>query len=130
MTQLQIKPLEMELWATADSLRDIFKLTAAEYKDPLLGLIFLRYAQNRYEEAQAKMEESLPVNPRMGKKRLPTKGDFLGVGAIMLPELMMGSVYFEQLSASGFTGLKDEQDVGYAATLRKSSSQENQKFIR
>lgn len=46
MNQQQIKQLETELWASADNLRANSKLTAAEYKDPVLGLILLRYAQN------------------------------------------------------------------------------------
>lgn len=46
MNQEQIKQLEAELWGAADDLRANSKLTAAEYKDPVLGLILLRYAQN------------------------------------------------------------------------------------
>ncbi|RYE41395.1 MAG: hypothetical protein EOP48_23995, partial [Sphingobacteriales bacterium] len=37
MTQEQIKQLEKELWDAADSLRANSKLTAGEYKDPVLG---------------------------------------------------------------------------------------------
>ena len=48
MNQKQIKQLEANLWDSADNLRANSKLTAAEYKDPVLGLILLRYAQNRY----------------------------------------------------------------------------------
>lgn len=39
MTQQQIKQLEKELWDAADELRANSKLTAAEYKDPVLGLV-------------------------------------------------------------------------------------------
>jgi type I restriction enzyme M protein len=49
MTTEQIKQLEKELWDAADALRANSKLTAAEYKDPLLGLVFLRFTQNLYE---------------------------------------------------------------------------------
>ena len=52
MTQDTIKKLETELWDAADDLRANSKLTAAEYKDPLLGLVLLRFAQNRYEDAK------------------------------------------------------------------------------
>ena len=52
MTQKSIKQLEIELWEAADELRANSKLTAAEYKDPLLGLILLRFAENKYEEAK------------------------------------------------------------------------------
>jgi len=85
MNQQQIKQLETELWASADNLRANSKLTAAEYKDPVLGLILLRYAQNRYEQAKIAIEASLPETPR-GKVR-PTKEHFLAAGAMLVPEL-------------------------------------------
>ncbi|MBS0645943.1 MAG: N-6 DNA methylase [Verrucomicrobia bacterium] len=86
MTQEQIHQLETELWDAADQLRASSKLTAAEYKDPVLGLVLLRFAQNRYEEAKPIVEKNLPVNPRTGKKREATNDDFLAVGAMKLPE--------------------------------------------
>ena len=84
MNQQQIKQLETELWASADNLRANSKLTAAEYKDPVLGLILLRYAQNRYEQAKIAIEACLPETPR-GKAKL-TKEHFLAAGAMMVPE--------------------------------------------
>jgi type I restriction enzyme M protein len=86
MTQEQIHQLEKELWDTADRLRASSKLTAAEYKDPVLGLVLLRFAQNRYEEAKLIIEKNLPINPRTAKKREATANDFLSVGAMKLPE--------------------------------------------
>ena len=84
MNSEQIKQLEKELWDSADNLRANSKLTAAEYKDPVLGLILLRYAQNRFEEAKIIIEEKIPSNPR--GKRPATQADFLASGAMMLPE--------------------------------------------
>ena len=84
MNQKQIKQLEANLWGSADNLRANSKLTAAEYKDPVLGLILLRYAQNRYEQAKAVVEANIPETPR--GKRAATKQDFLAAGAMMLPE--------------------------------------------
>ena len=84
MNSEQIKQLEKELWDSADNLRANSKLTAAEYKDPVLGLILLRYAQNRFEEAKIVIEEKIPSGPR--GKRTITQADFLAAGAMMLPE--------------------------------------------
>lgn len=84
MTQDQIKQLERELWDAADALRANSKLTAGEYKDPVLGLVLLRFAQNRYEEAKPQVEAAIPLGPR--GKRAATKEDFLAAGAIMMPE--------------------------------------------
>ncbi len=84
MTQDQIRQLEKELWDAADALRANSKLTAAEYKDPVLGLVMLRFAQNRYEEAKPIVEAKIPTGPR--GKRAATKEDYLAAGAILLPE--------------------------------------------
>lgn len=84
MTTDQIKQLEKELWDAADALRANSKLTAAEYKDPLLGLVFLRFAQNIYEQKKVELEKKIPSGPR-GKRAL-TKEDFLAAGAMMLPQ--------------------------------------------
>ncbi len=84
MNQKQIKQLEANLWDSADNLRANSKLTAAEYKDPVLGLILLRYAQNRYERAKQDIEANTPDSPR--GKRAPTEADYLAAGAMMLPE--------------------------------------------
>ncbi len=57
----QLKKLEAELWRTADQLRANSKLTAAEYSMPVLGLIFLRHANNRFQKVKVEVEKNLPV---------------------------------------------------------------------
>lgn len=52
----KIEELEKRLWSAADSLRANTGLTAQEYSRPILGLIFLRYAEFRFENAKAKLE--------------------------------------------------------------------------
>lgn len=84
MNHKEIEQLEAELWDSANTLRANSKLTAAEYKDPVLGLILLRYAQNRYEQAKATVDASIPDGPR--GKRAATKDDYLAAGAMLLPE--------------------------------------------
>ncbi len=86
MTQANIKQLEIELWEAADELRANSKLTAGEYKDPLLGLILLRFAENKFEEAKATLAKTLPINPRTKKQREATKDDYAAMGAMYLPE--------------------------------------------
>jgi type I restriction enzyme M protein len=86
MNQTTIKQLETELWDAADDLRANSKLTAGEYKDPLLGLVLLRFAQNRFEDAKIEVDKKLPINPRTGKKREANKGDYAGAGAMFIAE--------------------------------------------
>jgi len=65
MNQQELKQLETELWDSANTLRANSKLTAAEYKDSVLGLILLRYAQNRYEQAKKQIEKNITLIPTL-----------------------------------------------------------------
>lgn len=50
-----IQELEKRLWDAADELRANTGLTSQEYSRPVLGLIFLRYAEYRFELAKERM---------------------------------------------------------------------------
>lgn len=84
MTGEQLKQLESRLWKTADDLRANSKLTASEYSFPVLGLIFLRHAYNRFVTAKFEIEKTLPVHPVRGVRPID-KNDFLTAKAIYLP---------------------------------------------
>lgn len=81
----QLRKLEAELWRAADQLRANSKLTASEYSMPVLGLIFLRHAYNRFQKVKIEVEKTLPVHPQRGK-RLLTKKDFEEQNSMYLPE--------------------------------------------
>jgi len=55
MTNEQLKKLEDDLWASANSLRAYGGLKAADYAVPVLGLIFLRFADNKYSHYEAEI---------------------------------------------------------------------------
>ena len=78
-----IEKFEDSLWAAADNLRANSGLTSSEYCMPVLGIIFLRHATNRYEAASLQITED-QVAGRM-PKRARVKGDFLKRRALMLP---------------------------------------------
>ena len=48
--------LERRLWDAADELRANSKLKASEYSVPVLGLIFLKFADNRFAAVQKELE--------------------------------------------------------------------------
>jgi len=81
----KIKALESRLWKAADQLRANSKLTATEYSFPVLGIIFLRHAHNRFVVAKEEIEKTLPVHPNRGVRPM-TKNDFLDAKAIFLPD--------------------------------------------
>ena len=53
MTKEQLKQLEKRLWDAADELRANSKLKSSEYSIPVLGLIFLKFADNNYRRHEA-----------------------------------------------------------------------------
>ena len=53
--------LEKRLWAAADQFRATNGLSAAQYSQPVLGLIFLRFAEVRFAVQRAKLETPSPV---------------------------------------------------------------------
>jgi type I restriction enzyme M protein len=53
MNKEQLKKLETDLWRAADSLRANSDLKASEYSTPVLGLIFLKFADNKYRQHEA-----------------------------------------------------------------------------
>lgn len=79
-----IEQLETDLWAAADNLRANSKLTSSEYCMPVLGVIFLRHATNRYDAAAAQIAAEQAAG-RMPKRTL-VKGDFLKRRALLLPQ--------------------------------------------
>jgi len=50
MTADEFKQLEENLWQTADTLRANSDLKSSEYATPVLGMIFLKFADNKYTQ--------------------------------------------------------------------------------
>lgn len=55
MTKDQLKRLEADLWSAADNLRANSDLKSSEYSTPVLGLIFLKFADNNYRRHEAEI---------------------------------------------------------------------------
>ena len=79
-----IERFEADLWKVADNLRANSNLASNEYFMPILGLIFLRHATNRYYAAVAAIEEDKAAG-RMPDRPL-VEADFTRRRALMLPE--------------------------------------------
>lgn len=52
-----IKDLEKRLWDTADDLRANTGLKSSEYSTPILGLIFLKFADSKYSKFEIQIKE-------------------------------------------------------------------------
>ena len=79
-----ISRIEDSLWEAADQLRANSKLTSSEYCMPVLGVIFLRHATNRFDAALKAIEADQAAG-RMPRRPL-MKGDFIKRRALMLPQ--------------------------------------------
>jgi len=57
MLSEQLKDLEQTLWQTADTLRANSDLKSTEYSTPVLGLIFLKFADNKYSAFENEIQK-------------------------------------------------------------------------
>lgn len=58
---MEIEDIEKHLWQAADKLRN--NMDAAEYKHVVLGLIFLKYISDAFEEKHSKLEQDKLADP-------------------------------------------------------------------
>jgi len=79
-----IEAFEAGLWKIADNLRANSNLASNEYFMPIMGLLFLRQATNRYYAAL----DEIKADKKAGKMadREPVAADFARRRALMLPE--------------------------------------------
>ena len=80
----KIEELEKRLWSAADSLRANTGLTAQEYSRPILGLIFLKYAEYRFTQAKNKIEAQTSTRRRGGSGDIKSK--IQAEGAMYVPD--------------------------------------------
>lgn len=97
-----IQELEKRLWSAADQLRANTGLTSQEYSRPVLGLIFLRYAEYRYELAKAKLEAKKSSRKRGGSN---IKNAIQAEGAMYVPDNAL---------FSNLLKLPEDEDLGKA----------------
>ena len=67
MNTQTIKDLEKRLWDTADELRANTGLKASEYSTPILGLIFLKFADSKYSQYEKEIKKEF--NKLKGTRR-------------------------------------------------------------
>ena len=89
-----IAEFEADLWKVADNLRANSNLASNEYFMPILGLIFLRHATNRYYAASASIKEDIAAG-RMPDRPL-IEADFTSRRALMLPEIARYDLLLEK----------------------------------
>jgi type I restriction enzyme M protein len=94
-----IEKFEADLWEAADNLRANSKLTSSDYFMPVLGIIFLRHAANRFEAATKQIQEDQAAG-RM-PKRAPINADYVRRRALWLPERARYDFIMDKAATSG-----------------------------
>jgi len=72
--------IEKRLWGAADELRANSKLKSSEYSVPVLGLIFLRYADHKFAHAEEELAGVVAGRRKVGKT------DYQARGVMYLPD--------------------------------------------
>ena len=106
--------LDKRLWSAADELRANSKLKSSEYSVPVLGLIFLRYADHRFTAAQVAIEGKSTGRRKVGKT------DYQARGILYLPE---------QARFSALIQIPESGNIGKAINeAMKAIEQENEEL--
>ncbi|MCX5880457.1 MAG: type I restriction-modification system subunit M N-terminal domain-containing protein, partial [Deltaproteobacteria bacterium] len=72
--------VESRLWAAADELRANSKLKSSEYSVPVLGLVFLRYADHKFQAAAKEL-----TGQNVGRRKIGP-ADYQALGVLYLPD--------------------------------------------
>lgn len=75
----KLDEIKTRLWAIADNLRANSSLKSSEYFEPVLGLIFLRFASERVKQVTVEIQAAHPAGYKI------TDDDYLERGALVLP---------------------------------------------
>jgi type I restriction enzyme M protein len=123
--------VEKRLWAVADQLWANTGLKPSEFSVPVLGLIFLRYAEKMYAVAEEKLG---PIGS--GGRRKVSEDDYLAEGVIFLPDKARFS-YLQTLTEGEVIGLAindamkaiEDENIGLRGALPRNYVQLGNKVL-
>ena len=99
MRTTDLAKVRATLWAAADELRANSKQTPVQYRDPVLGLVFLAYAENRFEAIREDVES------RASARNPATVADYKAKSVLYVPD---------ESRLSYLVGLPEGDDIGKA----------------
>lgn len=101
----KLKQLQDNLWAAAEQLRANSSLKLNEISEPILGLIFLKFADVRFQRAKLEIEEERKQNQQVGRSRPISTDDYKSRGVMYVPV---------KANFSYLINLPENEDVGKA----------------
>ena len=93
-----LSQFETDLWSAADNLRANSKLTSSDYFMPVLGIIFLRHAANRFDTATRQIADDQASGKMPKRKILPA--DYIRRRTLFLPESARYDVIMERATVN------------------------------
>lgn len=128
MTNEQLKKLEKDLWASANSLRAYGGLKAADYAVPVLGLIFLRFADNKYSHFEEEINKEYDKDKGKRLERSKEQIAILKCG-FYLPDnarydyllQLPGAKSMAKALEIAMKGIEDSQDEKFKGVLPKQA---------
>jgi len=109
-----LNEIEKRLWSAADQMWANTGLRPNEYAGPVLGLIFLRYAEKRFVEAQAQFQAT-------GGRRSITAQSYQRLGVVYLPD----SARFSHL-----LNLSEGENIGRAINNAMAAIEETNEELK
>lgn len=101
----KIKQLQDNLWAAAEQLRANSSLKLNEISEPVLGLIFLKFADVRFEKVKQEIESERNKNQQSSRVRPITADDYKSKGVLYIPQ---------KATFSFLVDLPENEDIGNA----------------
>ncbi len=128
MTNDQLKKLENDLWASANSLRAYGGIKAADYAVPVLGLIFLRFADNKYGHYEEEILKEFNKTKGTRKER-PIESIALAKCGFYLPDYarydfllkLSGDKSLAKALRKAMEGIEKNQDEKFKDVLPKEA---------
>lgn len=108
------KQLHERLWAAAEQLRANSGLKLNEMSEPILGLIFLKFADVRFKQAKTEIEAER--KNQLGRQSPITPDHYKSKGVLFLPEIA---------TFSYLMSLPENEDIGLAINNAMKEIEEN-----
>jgi type I restriction enzyme M protein len=108
-----MKELKDTLWKAADKLRG--SLSANQYKDVILGLVFLKYVSDAYDERRATIREELladGMDDAQIEELIDDPEEYQGYGVFVVPPVARWSFLAEHAKGKPATGTERAKTIG------------------
>ncbi len=105
------RELKATLWKAADKLRG--SMSASQYKDVVLGLIFLKYVSDAFDERRETIHEELAGEPEdFIAATLEERDEYIGYGVFWVPDVARWSYLAANAKGIHATAENDAHSIG------------------